>query len=124
MNLFSVFETRVAEALVRLADAGRIPAGLDTGRVVVEPPRDASLGDLATNAALVLAKEARMNPRALADMIAGDLAEDPRVGRAEVAGPGFINLSLVPGLYQEVLLAAVTDPEFGRSRQGFGQKIN
>ena len=79
MNIFGLFEKRVADALDRLAEAGRIPAGLDASRVVVEPPRDPAHGDLATNAAMVLAKEARMNPRALAEFIVADLAEDPRV---------------------------------------------
>jgi arginyl-tRNA synthetase len=124
MNIFSVFEARVAEALGRLAQAGAIPAGLDTARVVVEPPRDAAHGDLATNAALVLAREAGTSPRTLAERIAGELAADPRIARAEVAGPGFINLSLSPDVYRDVLRAAVTDPSFGRPAQGGGEAIN
>ena len=70
MNIFRAFEARVGQALGRLAEGGKIPAGLDASRVLVEPPRDAAHGDLATNAALVLAKEARMNPRALAELLA------------------------------------------------------
>src|SRR5215212_29259 len=101
MNIFASFEIRVADALGRLAETGRIPAGLDTSRVVVEPPRDISHGDLATNAALALAKEARMNPRALADLVAGDLRADPRLTKVEVAGPGFINLSVAPSVYHD-----------------------
>ncbi len=125
MNIFALFEARVADALGRLAEAGRIPAGLDASRVVVEPPRDPSHGDLATNAAMVLAKEARMNPRALADLIAADLGEDPRVTKAEVAGPGFINLTLSAVLLHDVLRAAVADPAgFGRSGQGAGEPVN
>ena len=88
MNIFGLFEKRVADALGRLAETGKIPAGLDVSRVVVEPPRDPTHGDLATNAAMVLAKEARMNPRALAELIVADLSEDPRVVKVDIAGPG------------------------------------
>jgi arginyl-tRNA synthetase len=116
MDLFALFERRVAAALERLEGTGRIPAGLDASRVLVEPPRDASHGDLATNAALTLAKEARMNPRALADLLVADLCDDPRVQKAEVAGPGFINLTLVPAVYHEVVRAIVADCSgFGRA---------
>ncbi len=125
MNIFALFEARVADALGRLAEAGQIPAGLDVSRVVVEPPRDPSHGDLATNAAMVLAKEARMNPRAMADLIAADLRSDPRVTKVDVAGPGFINLSLSGALLHEVLRAAIVDSAgFGRSGQGAGQPAN
>ena len=92
MNIFGLFEKRVADALGRLAEAAKIPSGLDVSRVVVEPPRDPSHGDLATNAAMVLAKEARMNPRALAELLVADLQDDPRVTKVEIAGPGFINI--------------------------------
>src|ERR671917_2858761 len=99
MNVFGLFERRVSDALARLIAAGKLPPNLDTGRVVVEPPRDPSHGDLATNAALVLAKEARMNPRALAELVATDLKDDPRINGVEVAGPGFINLTLAPSVF-------------------------
>ncbi|WP_230532013.1 arginine--tRNA ligase [Microvirga roseola] len=125
MNIFGLFEKRVADALGRLAGAGQIPSGLDVSRVVVEPPRDPSHGDLATNAAMVLAKEARMNPRALADLLVGDLKDDPRVSSVEVAGPGFINIRLAPEFLHEVLRAAVLDSDgFGRSGQGAGTPVN
>ena len=125
MNIFGLFEKRVADALARLSAAGKIPSGLDVGRVVVEPPRDASHGDLATNAAMVLAKEAKTNPRALAELIAADLKDDPRVAKAEVAGPGFINLTLAPFVYHDVLRAALADSTgFGRSGQGAGGPVN
>jgi arginyl-tRNA synthetase len=125
MNIFGLFEKRVADALGRLAEAGRIPSGLDASRVVVEPPRDPSHGDLATNAAMVLAKEARMNPRALADLIVGDLQDDPRITRVDVAGPGFINIRLAPAVLHQALRAAVLDGEgFGRSGQGGGRAVN
>jgi arginyl-tRNA synthetase len=125
MNIFGLFEKRVADALGRLAGAGKIPSGLDASRVVVEPPRDPSHGDLATNAAMVLAKEARMNPRALADLLVADLKEDPRVTNVDVAGPGFINIRLSPQVLHEVLRGAVLDTDgFGRSGQGAGSPIN
>jgi arginyl-tRNA synthetase len=125
MNIFGLFEKRVSDALLRLADAGTIPASLDVSRVVVEPPRDPSMGDLATNAAMVLAKEARMNPRALADLIVADLRDDPRVIEGSVAGPGFINLKLAPTEFHEVLRAVLLDGEgFGRSGQGAGKRVN
>ena len=125
MNIFGLFERRVADAVARLMEAGKIPPGLDLGRVVVEPPRDPSHGDLATNAAMVLAKEARSSPRALADLIADDLRQDPRVTKAEVAGPGFINLTLAQSVFHDVLRAILMDGEdFGRSGQGAGRPIN
>ena len=125
MNIFGLFEKRVADALGRLAEAGKIPSGLDASRVVVEPPRDPSHGDLATNAAMVLAKEARMNPRALADLLVGDLRDDPRVTQVDVAGPGFINIRLAPEVLHQALRAAVVDGEgFGRSGQGGGRAVN
>src|SRR4051812_39618079 len=125
MNIFRAFEARVGQALGRLAEGGKIPPGLDASRVVVEPPRDASHGDLATNAAMVLAKEARMNPRALADLIADDLREDPRVTKVEVAGPGFINLTLALTVFHEVLQTVLTDRGgFGRDGRGGGVPVN
>ncbi|WP_112664243.1 arginine--tRNA ligase [Microvirga flavescens] len=125
MNIFGLFEKRVAEALERLSGAGQIPAGLDASRVVVEPPRDPSHGDLATNAAMVLSKEARMNPRVLADLLVADLKTDPRVTKVEVAGPGFINITLAPKIFHEVLQAATRDAEgFGRSTRGANHPIN
>src|SRR5215208_6707576 len=125
MNIFGLFEKRVADALARLAQDGRIPSGLDVSRVVVEPPRDPSHGDLATNAAMVLAKEARMNPRALAELLVADLQDDPRVIKVEIAGPGFINIRLAPSVLHEVLRAVVVDSNgFGRSGQGAGSSVN
>ena len=115
MNIFAAFEERIGEALATLTRAGHLPAGLDLGRVVVEPPRDPSHGDLATNAALVLAKEARTNPKALAELLAAELRRDPRVTEASVAGPGFLNLRLDPEVYAAVIRAALGQgAAFGR----------
>jgi arginyl-tRNA synthetase len=125
MNIFGLFEKRVADALGRLVEQGKIPSGLDASRVVVEPPRDPSHGDLATNAAMVLSKEARMNPRALAELLVADLQEDPRVTTVEIAGPGFINIRLNAAVMHEVLRAALVDSDsFGRSGQGAGKPVN
>ena len=125
MNVFGLFELRVVEALERLVATGKLPAGLDTSRVVVEPPRDPSHGDLATNAAMAIAKPARMNPRAIADLLAADLRDDPRLHEVNVAGPGFINMRLVPSVHHDVIRAVLQDPEgFGRSGQGAGQPVN
>jgi arginyl-tRNA synthetase len=125
MNIFGLFERRVGEALERLSAAGAIPPRIDTSRVLVEPPRDASHGDLATNAAMAVAKAAKANPRQLAELIAEDIRTDPRVRAASVAGPGFINIALAPHVLHEVIRAALLDPEgFGRSGQGAGAAVN
>ncbi|MCJ2096839.1 arginine--tRNA ligase [Methylobacterium sp. J-072] len=117
MNIFALFEARVREAVEALTRAGQLPEGLDLGRVVVEPPRDTAHGDLATNAALVLAKEARTNPKALGEALAAELRADPRILEASVAGPGFINLRLAPGIFHDVIRSALADPErFGRAQ--------
>ncbi|WP_336488949.1 arginine--tRNA ligase [Methylobacterium nigriterrae] len=124
MNIFATFEARVREALESLTRSGQLPAGLDLTRVVVEPPRDASHGDLATNAALVLAKEARTNPKALGEALAAELRADPRVAEASVAGPGFINLRLDPSVFHDVVRSVLADPEgYGRARMP-GGKVN
>jgi len=125
MNIFRLFEARVGEVLGRLAAKGALPPDLNVGRALVEPPRDASHGDLATNAAMVLAKEARMNPRALAEQIAAELRKDDEIASAEVAGPGFINLRLRPGVYQDVLQAVLREGKaFGRSERADGEAVN
>jgi arginyl-tRNA synthetase len=117
MNIFALFEARVREAVEALTRAGQLPEGLALGRVVVEPPRDTTHGDLATNAALVLAKEARANPKALGEALAAELRTDPRIVEASVAGPGFINLRLAPGIFHDVVRSALAEPEaFGRAQ--------
>ncbi|MFY9289745.1 MAG: arginine--tRNA ligase [Methylorubrum rhodinum] len=124
MNIFALFETRVREALEALIRSGTLPAGLDLSRVLVEPPRDPAHGDLATNAALVLAKEARQNPKALGEALAQELRADPRIVEASVAGPGFINLRLDPAVFHEVIRAALSEGEnFGRGNMP-GGKVN
>ena len=99
MNIFTEFHGLIVSILDKIAAGGRLPGDLDFGRFIVEPPRDPAHGDLAANAAMVYAKEARAsfaNPRQLAVEIAAALADDPRVAAAEVAGPGFINIRVKP----------------------------
>lgn len=125
MNLFADVRAVVLAALDAMVAEGALPAGLDTQAVAVEPPRDAAHGDMATNAAMVLAKPAGTNPRALAEGLVAKLAADARIASAEVAGPGFINLRLAPGLWADVVRAALTaGADFGRSDLGRGIKVN
>ncbi len=125
MNLFADLRIAVVQTLANLADAGVIPPGLDTSSVSVEPPRDPAHGDMMTNAAMVLAKPAGIAPRVIADALAGALITDPRVLSAEVAGPGFINLRLVAGVWQGVVKAILTEGlDYGRSSIGAGAKVN
>jgi arginyl-tRNA synthetase len=113
------------QALGGLAEAGRLPGGLDLSAVTVEPPRDPSHGDMATNAAMVLARPARLAPREIAGLLAERLAADPRVTAAEVAGPGFLNLRLDPGLWLGVLPRVIArGTDYGRSEIGLGRRIN
>ncbi len=106
MNIFADFEARIAGMIERRVDAGELPRDLDLGRFVVEPPRDPGHGDLSTNAAMVYAREAKAagsSPRALAGRLAEDLARQPDVLKAEVAGPGFINVVLKAEVYERTL---------------------
>ncbi len=118
MNLFSEFHGVITSILLRIAASGRLPTDLDLQRFIVEPPRDPTHGDLATNAAMIYAKEAASffaNPRQLAVEIAAALADDPRVAEAEVAGPGFINIRVKPEVFACVLRAALEEgARFGR----------
>lgn len=124
MNLFTDLRGVVVEALDQMTAAGELPAGLDYGNVTVEPPRDTAHGDMATNAAMVLAKPAGMKPRDIAEKLAARLT-DPRITAAEVAGPGFLNLRLSPAVWQGVVAAALTKgADFGRSEMGEQLKVN
>jgi arginyl-tRNA synthetase len=118
-NIFSLVLSRTQAAVAALAAQGHVPAGLDTSRVVVEPPRDPAHGDMATNAAMVLAKEAGRKPREFAEAIAAELAKDELVAKAEVAGPGFINLTLKPVAWTGALRAVLeAGADYGRSTVG------
>ncbi|WP_420586859.1 arginine--tRNA ligase [Ruegeria sp.] len=125
MNLFSEIRGLVLDALAQMQSEGALPEGLSFDNVAVEPPRDAAHGDMATNAAMVLAKPAKMKPRDIADVLAGKLAADDRITSAEVAGPGFLNLRLAPNVWQGVLAAVLEKgTDYGRSTMGQGQKVN
>ena len=125
MNLFSDIRALVVTALDRLTAKGALPAGLDLAAVAVEPPRDAGHGEMATNAAMVLAKPAGMAPRAIAEALAAELLTDPRIAAADVAGPGFLNLSLRPAAWQGLVARILTlQGDYGRSDLGAGRKVN
>src|SRR5271168_3857239 len=125
MNVFSVFTVHVQSAVKALAAAGVFPNPPDLSRIVVEPPRDTGHGDLATNAAMALAKEAGLNPRELAERLAAELGKRAEITGVEVAGPGFINLTLDPGVWRAALRAAIlAGPDFGRSDLGKGEPVN
>ncbi|HWK42556.1 MAG TPA: arginine--tRNA ligase [Croceibacterium sp.] len=124
-TLYAAFAAKIAAALAALEGEGALPAGTPRDAVSVEPPRDPSHGDLATNAAMVLAKAAGTNPRALAERIVEKLAADPAVAGAEIAGPGFINLRLDPGNWLAELRAiAAMGGDYGRSQAGAGRTVN
>ena len=125
MTLFRRFADHLDTALDALEAAGDLPAGLDRRNVTVEPPRDATHGDLATNAAMVLAKPAKTNPRQLAEKIAAALGALGEVEAAEVAGPGFINLRLTETTWRAELAAIVAGgADYGRSDVGAGVTVN
>ncbi|MEO1639352.1 MAG: arginine--tRNA ligase [Pseudomonadota bacterium] len=123
MNLFADIRTRVLASLDQLVAEGTLPADLSTAAVTVEPPRDASHGDMATNAAMVLAKPAKMNPRAIAEALAAKLQDDPQIAEVSVACPGFLNLRLDPKVWHGVVKVALSDRAFGQSTMGQGQKL-
>ncbi|MFL6793358.1 MAG: arginine--tRNA ligase [Bradyrhizobium sp.] len=124
-HLFADVLARVHAICATLATEGNWRAGVDFSRVVVEPPRDATHGDMATNAAMVLAKEAKAKPRDLAEKIAEKLRADDLVASVEVAGPGFINLTLKTQAWTDALRTVLREGEaYGRSAIGDGEKVN
>ena len=125
MNIFTLFETEFATILRSLQEQGRLPADLDSGRVVFELPRETSHGDVACNAAMVLAKQASMKPRDLAERLVPEFQKLDGVTAVEIAGPGFINLRVEPRLWTteiDAIIEAGTD--YGRNRAGGGRPIN
>jgi len=125
VTLFSRFSDHIAAALDRLVGSGSLPAGLDRGAISVEPPRDPAHGDVATNAAMVLAKPAGTNPRALAEILAAELGAMPEVTEASVAGPGFINLRVADDSWRdELALIHGEGGDYGRSTMGEGRRVN
>ncbi len=125
MTLYTLFTQHLHDALNALEAAGTLPAGLDRAAITVEPPRDPSHGDLATNAAMVLAKPAATNPRALAESIAAELRKIDAVTAVDIAGPGFLNLRLAPSVWSDELNAiARLGTDYGRSDLGKGKTVN
>ncbi|MFY9837057.1 MAG: arginine--tRNA ligase [Xanthobacteraceae bacterium] len=124
-NVFAEILERIRAANEALVGAGQLPAGVDQSRIAVEPPRDAAHGDMATNAAMVLAKDAGHKPRDLAELIAEKLRADTLIEKVEVAGPGFINLTLRPAAWIDALRAAVKlNQDYGKSDSGVGEPVN
>ncbi|MEL6608186.1 MAG: arginine--tRNA ligase [Pseudomonadota bacterium] len=125
MNLFADIRTLVLSALDDMVRDGALPEGLAWDNVAVEPPRDAAHGDMATNAAMVLAKPAKLKPRDIAEALAGQLTADDRIASAEVAGPGFLNLRLADGVWVGVIQSVLASgADFGKSAMGQGQTVN
>ena len=124
-TLHAAFAARIDAVLDALEMEGSLPAHAARGNVTVEPPRDPSHGDLATNAAMVLAKQAKSNPRALAEKIVEHLQRDPAIAEAEIAGPGFINLRLESDVWRrEIQAIASLGADYGRSDMGKGLTVN
>lgn len=125
MNLFADIRALVLECLQDMETAGQLPEGLAMDNVTVEPPRDPAHGDMATNAAMVLAKPAGHKPRDIAEVLAARLSDDGRIVSAEVAGPGFLNLRLAPAVWQSVVAAVLAEgTDFGRATLGQGKRVN
>jgi len=125
MSLYAQYSTLLDEVLDELIADGALPADLDRKNVTVEPPRDPAHGDLATNAAMVLAKAARTNPRALAEAIKPKLEALPPVTSVEIAGPGFINLRLTPNAWRDELKTILREgDEYGLSTVGANERVN
>src|SRR5580700_5668116 len=128
MNIFADFQSRIASLLEKRIAAGELPGDLDLGRFVVEPPREATHGDLSTNAAMVYAREAKQagsNPRAIAERLVADLELEPDVQSADAAGPGFINIVLKPEVYEKVLKTVLIHGQrFGAGPPSEGGPVN
>ena len=125
MNLFAEIRSLVIDCLNHMEMNKDLPEGLNFASVTVEPPRDTVHGDMATNAAMVLAKTSGLKPRDIAEKLASLLLADTRVAFAEVAGPGFLNLRLAPKVWENVLSAILQNPEqYGRAKMGLGKRVN
>ena len=124
-HLFADVLARVHAVCGVLATEDGWPAGVDLSRVVVEPPRDAAHGDMATNAAMVLAKEAKAKPRELAEKIAAKLRNDDLIEKVDIAGPGFINLTLKPIAWSDALRTVLREGvAYGQGATGAAEKVN
>jgi arginyl-tRNA synthetase len=125
MNLYAYFKDIVRAELQALAAEGKLPGGLDFARVSVDPPREAGHGDISTNAAMVLARDAKQSPRAIADLLADRLRGKDAILGVEVAGPGFVNLTLADGFWHRALADLLrAGLDYGRSDLGKGELVN
>ncbi|WP_282608397.1 arginine--tRNA ligase [Pelagibius sp. Alg239-R121] len=125
MNVFKSFRENIISALGEMEKAGQLPAGLDLSRVSAEPPRDRTHGDIATNAAMVLAKQAGQKPRDLAETLASRLRGIASVEQVEIAGPGFINVSLEDEFWRNCLRDILkSGTHYGDSDLGGGEMVN
>jgi arginyl-tRNA synthetase len=125
MNFFHIFRDEILKTLETLVQKGSLPEGLEFDKITTEPPRDPIHGDLATNAAMVLAKFANKNPRELGELIGQELKTLPFVVDVSVAGPGFINLKLSPDFWYQELETILKEKEnYGTSTLGLGKQIN
>lgn len=128
MNLYNTIKEEVIRLVEENAAAGGVFAGVQRAQmdnVSVEPPRDASHGDMAVNAAMVLAKPLGQNPRALAEALAEVLRSLPSVTQVDVAGPGFINIRFAPSFWQSVVVDVLAHGMgYGNSEIGNGANVN
>jgi arginyl-tRNA synthetase len=125
MNAFAFIRQKIVAEIEALIGSGALPAGLDTSRVTAEPPREASHGDIATNAAMVLAKPAGMAPRVIAEKLAERLANVTEVTGVEIAGPGFINLKIADAFWQARIADVIAaGRSYGVSNIGAGRAVN
>ncbi len=125
MNLFTIVQSEILDAVEDLKSEGVLPPEAKLNGLSVEPPRDPNHGDVATNAALVLAKQAKSNPRALADKIAAKFSNSGVIDKVDIAGPGFINLTLKSSFWSELVGQILVEAEnYGRGSLAGGKKIN
>ena len=125
MHAHALVHSRIVVALEALQHEGALPPGLDFAATEVASPREAAHGELASNAAMVLAKPARLPPRVIAEKLAAKLAAAPDIAKAEIAGPGFVNLTFAPSFWQAVVTQILKEgADYGRSDVGAGGRIN
>ncbi|MGI9373522.1 MAG: arginine--tRNA ligase [Hyphomicrobiales bacterium] len=125
MNLFDTFKEVVAGAVAELVGSGALSGVEDMTNIGVEPPRDATHGDISTNGALVLAKQAKMKPRDIAELLVPELQKHQDIEVVDIAGPGFINIKLVPGVWPDLVKTIVSEgADYGRSDIGKGERVN
>ena len=125
MNVFATMKSRIDAAVTDLMAEGALPSGLDLTRIVAEPPREAGHGDIATNAAMVLAKPVGKPPRAVAELLAERLRKVEDVTQVVIAGPGFINLTLADDIWRATLRDVLREgTSYGDSTVGGGERIN